>query len=245
MKIDFIVPSFNSKELTSCAIRSFEKNKNNFDFRYIVVENSSNTTYRDDIKALGNVVWIQNPTHLKNSEANAIAIEMGLKHVLSEYVFICHNDVVAVTNDWMNILFNQVEQGCKLVGTVRDPARIEAVHISGLLVDANIAIKSQIWPEYDKENNMLLDVGDGITRYCRENSIKQCCFENTFNNEKLINFISNEELKNFHVDRALDLNDNVFYMHLGRGTQKQQGLYNKPNRIYHDDWINFAKQFII
>ena len=56
MNIDIIIPSYKSKDLTSLAIRSFEKNKGDFNFRYIVVENAGDESYKDDIVSLNDNV---------------------------------------------------------------------------------------------------------------------------------------------------------------------------------------------
>ena len=52
MKIDIIIPSYKSKEITTLAIKSFEKNKGDFDFRYIVIENAGDESYKEDIVSL-------------------------------------------------------------------------------------------------------------------------------------------------------------------------------------------------
>jgi len=63
MNIDFIIPSYHSKGLTSLCIRSFEKYKNNFEFRYIVVENASDESYKDEILSLSENVVILRLQH--------------------------------------------------------------------------------------------------------------------------------------------------------------------------------------
>ncbi len=99
--IDIIIPSFHSKDLTTLAILTFEKFSDGYNFRYIVVENSNDTSYKGfmlNLTGKKNVCWVQNPTELINSEANATALEEGLKYVLTERVFMCHNDVVATNS---------------------------------------------------------------------------------------------------------------------------------------------------
>ena len=117
-QIDFILPSFHSETLTTLAIKSFEKFKGDFDFRYIVVENSDDVSYKENVLALSeNVIWIQNPTTLINSEANASGLEVGLEYVTGDYVFFCHNDVVACHPEWMNFLFSKLNENEKEFGS--------------------------------------------------------------------------------------------------------------------------------
>ena len=243
-QIDFIIPSFHSEELTTLAIKSFEKFKGNFDFRYIVVENSDDISYKDNILALSkNITWVQNPTNLINSEANASGLEIGLEHVKSDYVFFSHNDVVACHPDWMNFLYSKISEKCKLSGTVLDNVRINAVHVSGYLTTTEIAKNMPLYPVY-KNNLQIKDVGDGATEYCRKNNLQYFCCQNTENDDILVE-LCKEPYKGFRVDRALNDDNEVIFLHLGRGTPKAMGTYTKQNRIYLDDWVKFINANIL
>lgn len=246
MQIDFIIPSYHSKDLTSLCIRSFEKYKGDFNFRYIVVENSDDSSYKEDVLSLAdNIKWIQNPTNYVNSEANAVAIEKGLPHVQSKYVFICHNDVVACHNNWLNFLVEKLEnENYSAAGYVLDNARINALHISGILVPTIIAKSVSMFPVY-KDGKQILDVGDIITQYCRENELKYFCCRNTHNNELHIENCGELFRTLNGVDRALDSDDNVVFLHLGRGTPKTLGTYWKVNRLTIGGWINFVESIIL
>ena len=239
IEIDFIIPSFRSKELTAIAIKSFEKykNKDKFNFRYLVIENSDDDSYREDLKAIspGNVKWFQNPTNLKTSAANAYGLERGLKEAENEYVFLCHNDVAACHPQWMDFLFEKISDSCPIAGTLLDNQRIKAVHIAGLLAKTEVARSVTMYPVYDDSENMIADVGDLITQYCRDNDLEHYCCRNTHNDTNLIE-LCNEPYKSFQVDRALNDKNEVIYMHLGRGFEKSFGLYNKPNKTYFSDW---------
>jgi hypothetical protein len=243
-QIDFIIPSFKSKILTSLCIQSFEKYKSNFNFRYIIVENSDDESYKQEILNLADdILWIQNPTKARGSAANAVALEEGLKHVESEYVFLCHNDVVACHPHWMDFLFSKLhEDGFALAGTVLDlhPQRQGAVHISGLLTTSKIATSVSMYPIYEN-GNQTHDVGDLITEYCLKNDLRCYCCNNTLNNEEIQMLLSDDNLYNkFHVDRALNDDNEVIYLHLGRGIEKTQRAYHKPNRVYIDEWEHFV-----
>jgi GT2 family glycosyltransferase len=241
MRIDIVMPSYRSEYLTCLAIKSFEQNKSTFDFRYIVVENSDDTSYRDKVKSISeNVVWVQNPTNLINSEANAIAVEKGLELVETELVFICHNDVAAVDPSWMHFLLSKINEGNKLVGTVLDNIRIKAVHISGFLTYTKFAKENNMYPTYEG-STQILDVGDILTQKCIEDGSSFFCCDNTENNDLLVENLD-EEFKSFGVDRCLDDSGKVIFLHLGRGTPKSNGTYSKPNRIYLKDWVKFIVQ---
>lgn len=244
--VDFIIPSYRSPLLTECCIRSFECNKGQFDFRYIVVENAADESYRENILNISkNVVWINNESENtidrnKHAWGNAEAIEIGLQNSNTEYVFICHNDVAACTKNWMHLMFEKVEQGCEMVALRFDNPeneRIGALHVSGLLINREIANKVSPYPEWcDDSQSWKLDVGDAYTRHFRDNDLKYYCFRNTHNkniNEKSLQ----KPYDCVTFDRAVDDNNNVIYMHLGRGSLKEAGHYYKKNNI--GQWCDF------
>ena len=251
INIDIIIPSYHSEILTTLAVKSFEKFKGDFNFRYIVIENGNDNSYKDKVFALSdNIVWIANDCKYstlhnnKASYANAEAIEIGLKHVKSEYVFICHNDVVACHENWMKHLYSKIEEGYSIAGTVLDNIRIEAVHISGLLIKSDIAKSVPSWPvEEEQTSEVLLDVGDFYTKHCRKNGLQYYCCRNTHNNN--VDNLNNKVYLDFSVDRAVDDNGNVIFLHLGRGIEKQLNLYYKPGKVYLEGWVNFINKHIL
>ena len=243
-QIDVITPTFHSEKFINLMIRSFEKFKpDNLKINYIIVENSDDESYKEKTLSLcENITWITNPTHLTNSDANAIGVEVGLKHSSSDYVFISHCDTFVTSKTFLPSLIKKTQEGNELVGTVLDPCRIEAVHQSGMLVKSEIAKSVNLYPVRN-HTEMTHDVCDLITEKCRDNDIKHMCFNNTFNTPSLIDDLS-EPFKSFHVDRCLDENGEVMFMHLGRGIPKQFNQYNKPNRVYFPQWVKFCESYL-
>ena len=247
--LSVIIPSFKSEKLVEILIRSFEKFKpENIEIKYIVVENSDEESYRDRILKFPNVKWIQNKeaTNIfqvgNGSDANASGVEKGLAEVYTDYVFICHCDTCVTSQSFFEEMSKKVNEGYKLVGTSVDPGRIGAIHISGLLAETSLAKSVSYFPERES-GKIIHDVGDLLTKKCREEDISYFQFRNTFNEPSLVELLP-EPLKGFHVDRCLDGNNNVMFMHLGRGIEKQFGKYYKPNRIYFPQWVEFCENII-
>jgi len=230
--------------LVNLMIRSFEKFKpDDISINYIIVENSSDITYKDRILSLADsITWVSNPTALVNSAANAIGIEVGLKYASSEYVFMSHCDTFVTNKSLIPSLVHKVDEGFELVGTVLDPCRINAVHQSGMLVSADLARSVNLYPIHSN-GQMTHDVCDTITQRCRDENIKHTCFRNTFNSPELVDIVKNP-FKAFHVDRSIDDSDNVMFMHLGRGIPKQFNQYKKPNRVYFPQWVEFCNKIL-
>jgi len=240
-KTSVIIPSFRSKALTLLCIRGIEKFKGNIDVKFIVVENSDDESYKDEVlEAAENVKWITNPTKQIGSLANAEAIIVGLKEVETDWVFLVHCDTFVFSPLFFNELSKKVEEGYKMVGTGLDQTRIKACHISGVFVQTDIAKKINMYPT---DGGRTLDVGDDITRYCREYNIKHYCFRNTFNSPELINRV-NDNFRYFQVDRCLNDNNEVMFMHLGRGIPKIHKTYSKNGRVDIEGWVDFCEKII-
>jgi len=242
--LSVIIPSFHSEDLTCICVKSFEKFKpENLSIHYIVVENSDNISYKDEILGCAkNITWINNPTSAIGSEANAEAIDIGLIKVNTEWVFLCHCDICVCSNLFFKDLFKKVAEGYKLIGTVCDPIRIQAIHVSGYLTTIDLANKVSPYPVYI-DSAQILDVGDSLTKYCRDNDIKHYCFKNTFNCPEIIESL-NENYRDFKVDRCVNDNCEVIFMHLGRGIPKTNKTYKKIGRVDVDGWDKFCTRIL-
>ena len=244
LNIAVIIPSFHSEILTSICIRSFKKFcPSNISLQYIVIENSSDESYKDKILGIdSNILWINNDTLLTGSEANALALERGLGVIDTEFCFLCHCDTCVTSSLFYDEMFKKVEDDYKMIGTGTDNTRIKACHISGVFVETKIAKTVNMFPIYE-DNKMIMDVGDDITKYCRDYGVKHCCLENTFNsfNEKKL---TNDKYKGFRVNRSVNDNGEVLFMHLGRGIPKSQGTYHKEGRVYLEGWIDFCTELL-
>ena len=241
--IDVIIPTFKSKDITLLCLKSFLKFNDYFDFKYIVVENSNDESYKNDVLSLSdNITWIQNSISEVGSFANANALHRGIKESESEYVFVCHNDVLAVHQDWMRFLFDKItKEDYSIAGFCRDNERINAVHVSGILTTRHIITGVDLYPT---GGGNILDVGDSLTKYCIDNDLGYFSCRNTHNNSEI-----EQELyfpfNNLHnTDRALSDTNEVLYLHIGRGTPKTHKTYHKPNRMTIEEWVEVGENLL-
>lgn len=237
-QLSIVMPTCLSRDLALIALSSFKKFCPEWlELRFIVVENSDNNSYKDEIERLG-ACWISNPTIRTHSWANASGIEIGLRKVDTEHVFLCHCDVMVTHPLFFETLRLSVDLGESLLGTVRDPVRINAIHISGLLTTTALAKSVNMDPRLDEMGSMVMDVGDALTAECRQLCLEHRCLQNTFNDPGLINSLQ-PPFSDFAVDRCV-VDGKVVFMHLGRGIDKTRGHYNKSGKISLNDWISFA-----
>ena len=84
--------------------------------------------------------------------------------------------------------------------------------------------------------------------YCRNNNLQDYVFNNTRNNPDLFE-ICNEPFrslgKDCGVDRILNKNNEVIFIHLGRGAPKSVGRYRKKGKLSYKDWVKFVKEKIL
>lgn len=239
--LSVVMPTFHCRDLILVAIKSFEFFKPSSLFvNYVIVENSLDTTYKQEVINLASsITWTNNDTKLRGSVANANGLELGLKPVSDEWVFLAHCDVCVSNSLFFEELFKKANEQYEVIGTEFDPAvhRISALHISGIFLKTSIAKTINYYPRILK-NGRHMDVGDEITLRCREDGIKHFCFKNTFNYPEEIEKID----RKFHiqVDRCINENNEVVFMHLGRGIPKTEGTYNKPGKTGLEKWTKFC-----
>jgi hypothetical protein len=248
--LSVLMVTYKTKHLVDIAIRSFEKYKpENLTLNYHIVEASDDTSYKEFVESLAeNVTFTNHPEaeirtmgqSFGGSFANAYGLELGKEQCKDDYTFVCHSDICVTSPAFFSELQSKVEEGYQLIGMSYDSTRINAVHISGLLVKTKILKESDTMPQLPE-----IDVGDRITENCRNANIPYFVFPCTFNDPELVESI-NEPFKSLGatcgVDRTLDSDNNIMYMHLGRGTTKQQGRYYKSGKISHDQWLSICNE---
>ena len=94
-------------------------------------------------------------------------------------------------------------------------------------------------PEYD--------VGDDITIKLKSIGYDIYHPRNTFNNPSLVELIDKKSpFYQLASDRCFDEENEIFYMHLGRGTHKSEGTYTSKNqKTTAEEWIRFAEKHLI
>ena len=247
--------TLHNEELVTQLIKSFQKFKpKDLNINYIIVENSDNISYKDQVCSLDtNLTWLQNPLQPKlvpgGSWAHGRALNLGIENTKDDWVFICDSDTLVVSSKFFDELFLKVNQGYDLIGVSYDPNpnRIGAVHPSGLLVKTSIASKVNMIPVPEKN----WDTANEITAYVRENNLKHYVFRNTWNDESLVDLIDYpyNEWGSDGIDRCLDSENNIMFLHLGRGTAKSGNLHWKDHRLFdakvgYDRWISFCEDML-
>jgi hypothetical protein len=179
------------------------------------------------------------------SYANAVGLELAAQIIDADlhYLFIMHNDVLVCKSGWLGFLMSKLNEKTRGAAVSHDPIRVKAMHASGFLFDFSLfkPLNMSFLP-----NLPHYDVGDLITICLRQAGYDYYVCRNTFNHPETIELISrNDPLREMHCDRVFDDNENLIYLHLGRGTPKAIGTYNKIDKIYPERWVHYAMEYLL
>ena len=239
--------------LDEIVIKSFNKfSKNsNLDIKFLIVENT-----QFDLKAhieknglISNCTIVSNSnsqTSLTYSYGHGDGLEFAKHLIDTEYVFTCHSDTCVTSDSFFRELEDCMINSVDLAGVCEDahPDRVRAYHCSGLLVKTSIFKTVSMMPDLPK-----IDTADHLTLYCRDNNLNMRLFRNTYNDSNLCDICDSpfkEMGKSCGVDRCLDSNNNVMFIHQGRGTSKISKAYidATSKKISTDGWIKMCNQII-
>jgi len=228
MSVSVIIPSYHQIDMVLMALSSMSKHDfNALIRRFVVVENSSEDITQKVLDAIGvsyNVTVLNNDTLYRCGWAQAEAYELGLEHVDTEHVFLCHCDINVCSRIFWDVITEKIADGYDLIGAMRDPATIHAVYSCGFAVRTDIARTVDLRP-----NNVPTDThecADEVTTYCEREG-------------KRIYVFPEAKLDPRDVQRVMYKGELVF-AHLQRGQLKASGVYRKPGRFLYKDWKEFC-----
>lgn len=247
--VDIIMPAYKDRAMANCAAKTFFHFEKNLKMRIIFVDNSGS---QKPFESFDNrVTSVSIPDEVFNftddcgkmSHSNAYALEVGKSFCKAPYIFVCHNDVIAFKENWLTYLHNKMKD-YKLAAFLRDNIRINAAHVSGFMFDRKFFENKNVgfWPA----SKPTRDVGDEYSYYMQQNNLPYFVCPCTHNDPSLDKqvFKNNPVLNGISGDKCLDDKGNVLYIHVGRGTVKMLGHYNKKNKTSYKEWIKFAERYL-
>jgi hypothetical protein len=179
------------------------------------------------------------------SYANAVALELAVRIIEPDthYLMTLHMDTIPCHPGWLSFLQSKLGDNVAASGVRMDRIRTPpgVLHVLGYMLDFQLFRRLQLnflpqLPQYD--------VGDLVTVRLREAGYEVFACRNTMWQPELINEIDpTSPLRNLHVDRALDDEGNVIFMHLGRGVA--QTLNRHTGKTTPEAWIEFAKSYLL
>lgn len=194
-----------------------------------IIDNNSpieNTKWLDEVEGI-NLVLSRTQPKDNGSYANAIGLEIGKSLIdqESKYIMTLHQDIVVCKKGWLQYLLSKFDEKTRAVGMRMDTTRVKdgILHVLGYIIDFQLFknLNLSFFPELPK-----YDVGDKAIVEIKNAGYKIFATPNSIWDKIVIEKLSNSSpYKNFNVDRSIDENGNVIFMHLGRGVHKSIGTY--------------------
>lgn len=176
---------------------------------------------------------------------NAIGLELASAMIpnTTQWVMTLHMDTMVTSTNWLSYLLSKRDEKVRAVGVRLDTARTSdgILHILGCLFDYQLflSLNLDFYPDLPQ-----LDVGDRISVLFKDNGYAISACPNTLWQPDLIDLLPpNSPYRNFTVDRSLDDNNQVIFLHLGRGVLKSDGSFHKG--VTPKGWVNFAQEYIL
>ena len=174
------------------------------------------------------------------SYANAIGLELAVRMVEPECHFLVtlHMDTAPCQAGWLSYLQSKLNNSVRASGVHLQRNRVPegVLHVLGLMLDFQLfrQLKLDFYPCLPQ-----FDVGDRVTIGFRQAGYDVTACRDTLNQPELVNDIPvSSPLKDLRVFRALDDENRVIFLHLGRGVRKTTGEHTRG--VTPNEWINFA-----
>lgn len=179
------------------------------------------------------------------SYANAAALEIAARLIDPDTRFLVtmHMDSAPCRKGWLDYLLSKFDGRVRAAGVRMDRSRVPdgVLHVLGYAVDFRLfrRLGLDFWPELPG-----LDVGDRVTVALRHAGYDVFACRNTLWEPELAKRIPGYHvLRWLAVDRSLDDDDHVIFLHLGRGVRKASGDHCKGTLI--DDYCETLERLMV
>jgi hypothetical protein len=173
------------------------------------------------------------------SYANAIGLELAARVIdpRTNFLVTLHMDTAPCRSGWLSFLQSKLTDRVRAAGVRLQRNRVAegVLHILGILMDFQLFKQLQLdfFPHLPQ-----FDVGDRVTVELRRYGYDVSACRDTLNQPELINQIPvSSPCKDMKVFRALDDENQVIFMHLGRGVRKTTGEHSRG--VTPTEWIDF------
>ncbi len=241
-------PNKLTREILETCLRSIQKCTPEEHELWVVDNNSPEESINWLCKFPGINIIFNRSRHIEmGSYDNGVGLELASSVIDKEtqYIMTLHQDTIVCRDRWLSTMLSKMDDRIKAVGVRLDKARVAegTLHILGCIIDFQILkkLKLSFLPQLPDH-----DVGDLVTVNLRKAGFDIFAFPNTLHDPSLVRLIPDSSpLKKLHVDRSFDENNQIFFLHLGRGVVKSQGKGNFKGKTLPEEWIKFGRKCIL
>lgn len=194
------------------------------------------------------VGWLQRFVHRPaasyvGSYANAVALELaayvvdpGTKRMMT-----LHMDTMACRTGWLSYLCGRMSTDVRCVGVRMDTTRVRTVHVLGMLFDFSLFAPMMLT---FRHNMPSYDTGDYISITLEKAGYSIWGCRNTLWNPELVALLApTSPYRGICADRSFDDEDQVIFLHLGRGIALTNGGPATGTRA--QDWLEFGREVVL
>lgn len=226
-----------------------------------VVDNGSSSRFTDRLRKESDINLILNDVNpmpkstlrqllfnkgnrYRGSYANAVALEIAASIIDADtqVMMTFHMDTMVCQKGWLSYLRSHLTDEVRCVGVRMDEVRQRVVHVLGMLFDFSLFRPLGLSFQH---NMPLYDAGDAISITLREAGYGLWACRNTLWSPGLIDLLPKDSpYRRLTVDRALNDENEVIFMHLGRGVIKSAGEA-VAGKTTAEDWVGFGKAIVL
>lgn len=184
------------------------------------------------------------PALYAGSHANAVALEIAARVIDpdTQLLMTLHMDIMACRPGWLTHLRRHLTGPVRGVGVRLDTARVRTLHVLGMMFDFTLFRPLRMTFAHDMPRH---DVGDGISLALQAAGHELWATPNTLHDPSLVERLPPDSPhRHLHVDRSLDDDGQVIFMHLGRGIVKSEGACFEQ-RTTPGEWLRFAREVVL
>lgn len=246
------LPNKTAVDVLKCCIDSIKKYTDT-PYELWVVDNNSPEKYIKlfyEDKDINIILNKTDPEGDKNqgSYRNAIQLELAAHFVSSDtkYFMTLQQDIAVCKKGWLKFLMSKFTDEVRGVGVRMEKTRVTdgCLHSLGAMFDFQLFRKLGLsyYPELP-----ALDVADKISIAFKDNGYVIYATGNTLWDKHLVEEISeNSIFKNFNVDRSLDDEGDVIFLHLGRSVLRAVGNFQGDKKLKNiETWIKFINEKLL
>jgi hypothetical protein len=179
------------------------------------------------------------------SYANAVGLELAVRLIdpESQYLLTLHMDTAPCRSGWLSYLQSKLDDRVRAAGVHLQRNRVPegVLHVVGCLIDFQLfqRLNLDFFPDLPH-----LDVGDRVTVALRQAGYDVAACRDTLNQPEIVDSIPDSSpFKHLNVFRALDDQNNVIFLHLGRGVRKTTGEHRRG--VTPQEWVTYIQNHIL
>lgn len=164
-----------------------------------------------------------------------------------EFILCLHMDIMFTSNESIDVLRNKLQQNHQLCAAgymeqLNYSKKYKTLSPTGCMWRSKFVFEQHF---SFKPNFPDFDMGEWAIQHCCEKGYQIASLKNSYSHPEIINDLPLRFRELNNVDRAIDKNGNVMFIHLGRGLPKAMGRYKAKGKTRPERWRNWFDRHLL